>query len=349
MFGILRTYLAFWVVIFHLLNIPILGGYAVYGFYMLSGFLMTTIMHNSYGYTLLGIRKYLFNRGLRLFPIYWAVALISILIIIVLGESWTSVYTESFYLPKTPGEIMQNISMVFVSLIPNENTPRLAPPTWALTVEMFFYILIALGISKTEKRVLTWIFISLVYTIFTYVINLDSSYRYFPIYAASLPFSIGSWLFFRKDQIKNLFLGFSWYNPLNNSIIATIHLFIFIILSRIDRFSFLIDFGFYFNLIIFAVLVIPAFYYQELPLISKKTDKNIGDYSYPIYLSHEQMGAISAYILFQEPIKGFSAPSIVSFFFASCLVFAFSKLLIEVIDKPINSFRKKVKRSLRSS
>lgn len=61
--------LAFEVVVFHLLSVPIIGRYAVMSFFVLSGFLMTTIMHQTYGYTLKGrgpMRSTAFSGSIRI-------------------------------------------------------------------------------------------------------------------------------------------------------------------------------------------------------------------------------------------------------------------------------------------
>ncbi|MFT5239279.1 MAG: peptidoglycan/LPS O-acetylase OafA/YrhL [Candidatus Promineifilaceae bacterium] len=71
MFGTYRALLAFMVVALHLGGVPIIGPYAVFGFYILSGYLMTTIMHTRYGYSPVGFLQYAVNRALRIYPAYW--------------------------------------------------------------------------------------------------------------------------------------------------------------------------------------------------------------------------------------------------------------------------------------
>ena len=74
MFGIWRTLLAIEVVAYHILPLPLIGRYAVFSFFVLSGFLMTEIMQRAYGYTPGGSVRYLANRALRLLPSYWFAA-----------------------------------------------------------------------------------------------------------------------------------------------------------------------------------------------------------------------------------------------------------------------------------
>ena len=64
MFGVYRAFLALMVVALHLGGLPVVGAYAVFGFYVLSGYLMTLIMQDRYGYTASGRSAYAVNRFL---------------------------------------------------------------------------------------------------------------------------------------------------------------------------------------------------------------------------------------------------------------------------------------------
>ena len=63
MFGVYRFLLALNVVFYHVLDVPGIGPLAVYSFFVLSGFLMTMIMQQTYGYSVTGIKKYAINLG----------------------------------------------------------------------------------------------------------------------------------------------------------------------------------------------------------------------------------------------------------------------------------------------
>ena len=83
MFGVLRTTLALMVMAFHLFaGIAPLGKYAVFGFYVISGYLMTLVMNDTYGHTWSGRYAFALNRLLRLYPQYWAAATFSIVLIL---------------------------------------------------------------------------------------------------------------------------------------------------------------------------------------------------------------------------------------------------------------------------
>ncbi|MEP3929140.1 acyltransferase family protein, partial [Rhodopirellula bahusiensis] len=192
MFGCYRTYLALMVFWGHLLQLSGLGQYAVFGFYALSGYLMTTIMSRSYGYTRQGRTRYLINRFLRIYPVWWSSLTIAVIVLAIVGKERATMFHSSMYLPSDFTGWLQNISLVFPSMKPIDCSPRISPSIWALTVELFFYGLICLGISKTRRATWLWFLLSCGYVLYTYWAELDFGSRYFPILAASLPFSIGS-------------------------------------------------------------------------------------------------------------------------------------------------------------
>src|SRR5438105_2580714 len=128
MFGTYRTILALFVVASHLGGIPGFAGYAVFGFYILSGYLMTFILQVNYGYSWSGVLKYAANRFLRIFPLYWVATLISITLVIALGSAYTSQYSESIFLPKNIISALQN----FFIVLRHTSEPRLIPSAWAL-------------------------------------------------------------------------------------------------------------------------------------------------------------------------------------------------------------------------
>src|SRR5690349_13740404 len=130
MFGFYRAFLAMTVVLLHLYGIPRIGNYAVFAFFILSGFLMTMIMQDQYGYTAKGRVKFAVNRALRLYPIYFYSAVISLVLIFVLGEDFLTRYTRHIYLPTDFVGIFSNVTMIFPAWIPHRLDPILSPATW---------------------------------------------------------------------------------------------------------------------------------------------------------------------------------------------------------------------------
>lgn len=156
---------------------------------------MTLILNDVYGYTFKGFVAFVLNRFLRLFPIYWAFLIFSVLLVVFTGEKFSANFRECIYFPDSSNLWLYNIFMVYPDLFPWNIEPRLCPPTWALTIEFLFYALIAFGISKTPKVSLCWLIISICYSVLNYVFMLDFSSGYGSVLAGSLPFSIGACLF----------------------------------------------------------------------------------------------------------------------------------------------------------
>ena len=346
MFGTLRTTFALMVMVFHLyLPVLPLGTYPVFGFYVISGYLMTLIMHETYGYTKMGIISFLANRFLRLYPLYWTAALFSILIILFFSADAVAHFHKSIYVPVTLEGIFYNLTMIFPAWLPNSINPRLVPPTWALTVELFFYVLICLGASKTLLRVFVWIVLSVGYVVFSFVVGMSWQDRYYPICAASLPFSFGSSIYFfsKSDACLKFVLRFNCrHSSAVLFILMFANLFFWMIIAN-TSFANLFTVGFYVNLLICSYLVFRLATGSAIARIGKKYDNRIGDYSYPIYLCHWQGGILAQLIGFQ-PIEVFLVPGL-NIIISAFIAFLFSTISILAIDKPVQQIRSRIKAS----
>ena len=73
MFGTYRFLLACLVLVTHLAGVRCAGAYAVFGFYLLSGYLMTLVLNERYGFSPNGFGRYVANRALRIYPPYLAI------------------------------------------------------------------------------------------------------------------------------------------------------------------------------------------------------------------------------------------------------------------------------------
>jgi peptidoglycan/LPS O-acetylase OafA/YrhL len=337
--------IALWVVIFHLLNVPVIGPYAVFSFFILSGFLMTTIMHESYGHTITGMKSYAINRFLRLYPMYWVAILITLTAIMISGPEYAKIYKQALSIPKSLTSILENISMLFMALIPYEVTPRLSPPTWALTIEIFFYILIALGISRNIQLTLTWVGASIFFYLYSYIVGLDGSLRYASVFGASLPFSLGALLYFYKNQIFFFMQRNNISNPWCLMGIYTFNAVTFSLNAHFEPFDnslYLHEGGKYLNILL-TMLVVISLFFRGSEIFNRNTDKLIGAYSYPIYLIHWQCGLLASYILFDQPQKGLTVHGLLSLCLALFFVWLFSYLMIYGIDNNISRIRNKIR------
>ena len=344
MFGSLRTTLALMVMVHHLFLPDALGPYAVFGFYILSGYLMTLIMHESYGFHKAGRINFAINRVLRLFPMYWVAAVFSLVLIYMIGGEAVKQYHRSMFIPSDVKSILENVFMIFPGWRSDEINPRLVPTTWALTVEMFFYLMICVGASKNIFRVKVWFLASLAYVGLTFYIGGSTADRYFPIAAASLPFSIGGLLYFFSKSVKNRSL-FLKSKLSTNKLFATmiINVMIWILAKHVLKLGEIAELGFYLNLVICSALIFSIILGGRLALIGKRADKFIGELSYPIYLMQWQVGLLVSVLLFGHPLHEFSILGLWSLAVSVVTVIGLSIGMIFLVDRPVQTVREKIK------
>ena len=342
MFGSYRTFLAVLVVALHLGGAKKIGAYAVFGFYCLSGYLMTLIMQSTYGYARDGVFRYALNRFLRIYPIYWVSIALSGVLVLWLGSAWTRGYHETIYLPGSAWEIFKNIALFF----PAREAPRLTPPAWALTVELFFYILIGAGLSKSKLITTGWFVISLAYHGAALILHFGWEHRYFTVAAAALPFSTGAMIYHFKDQLGQLvaYEGRGWkrYLPVYGVILMIVNWAVGIGLWKFLGWNALDSVFFYLNYLICGSMVVLLMQRTELPLINRAIDKWLGDFSYPIYLIHYQVGILVLVLLGAFGVS-ISRPSPLLFIAALPFIFLISFVITVLLERPIEVIRARVK------
>lgn len=336
MFGTYRTFLALLVVALHLGGIPNIGAYAVFGFYCLSGYLMTLVMHSSYGYSPKGAMKYLLNRVLRIFPLYWTSVLFSALLIYWMGGEYVAKYHPTMFLPGDVSDLLRNIFLFF----PFREAPRMTPPAWALTVELFYYIAIGFGLSKGRKLTLLWLLASIIYHAYAWFVQLGWSDRYFTIAAASLPFSAGAFIYHFKGEMlecaKRVPIRLYPYLPFftAGAILAN--------WGVGWNSSQLTGLYFYTNFILCAAMVLVLSERKHLPYISIKFDKWMGDFSYPIYLIHYQVGLIVLVALNAMGVE-LRRPDFSLMLVSIPVIFLFAWILTNALERPIDAIRAQIR------
>ncbi|WP_116368097.1 acyltransferase family protein [Parahaliea mediterranea] len=336
MFGTYRTFLALLVVATHLGGYPGIGSYAVFGFYCLSGYLMTLIMQRRYGYSSDGVLRYGLNRFLRIFPVYWVSIGLSLALIALLGSEFTASYHHAIYRPEGVAQWARNLLLYF----PQMEDPRLTPPAWALTVELFFYALIALGASRSLFTSGCWLAVSVLHHVIVEVLQMESDHWYFSIPAASLPFATGALIFHYSAAITRFTgrfsrSGMAW-------VLAGVGAGILLnwLLGQVVGGS--AKAHFYINFLLCAAMVALLFDRRELPLISRAADKWLGDFSYPIYLLHYQVGLVVV-VLGGYAGMTLERPGNALMIFATPLILATSWGVTVLLERPIERLRSRIK------
>jgi peptidoglycan/LPS O-acetylase OafA/YrhL len=342
MFGIYRFLLATNVVLYHLLGVPEIGPLAVYSFFILSGFLMTTIMHDTYGYSLTGAKKYFLNRFLRLYPLYWSLLLLTFASIWFIGNDFSREFHPKMFIPETSQQFIANLGMIFPDFNPAEYPNRLHPATWALTIELFFYFLIGIGLSRSKLLTIFWLAISLVVTI---IYNLSGSYGigYGNIFTASLPFSLGASIYFYKDAIHSVLRKLTGDNHL--FFFSTIFL-ITLLVSAFSSQLFHPDIAWKVTLLLSvanlfnsAIMVVVLYHEKAESRQFRWLDRYLGDLSYPLYVFHWTAALWITFVAADLALSGINR-----FFLSLILAIAVSTVTNKYINERVESLRNRIKK-----
>jgi len=336
MFGAYRTSLAMMVVMLHYANLAYIGNYAVFGFFALSGYLMTFIMQKNYGYTMHGLGAYALNRFLRIYPLYWMSCLVAIAILLFLDTEYTA-RNPAFAMPETFVQWGKNLGLT----LRFTTRPMLIVPAWALTVELFFYICIGLGASRNKLISAVWFSLSVSYTAYLIASGASFGERYQTLGAASLPFSTGAMIFHWRDELRRLF------GPIAEYSYAPALLFMLIIANwMVAKLSGgLLQWGFYSNYILCAIMIISLFHRKQLPFISRKWDSWMGDLSYPLYLLHFPLGFLFLYC-FNRIGFDFAEPEMAFFLVATPFLLLAAWAMAVGVEQRVELLRNWVKQSL---
>ena len=152
--GTWQFFLAFVVVISHLWAGMIDGpaAYAVWGFFVLSGYLMTLVLTTKYGTAPVGLRQFAANRLLRVYPSFIVAAVLGIATILALRPLGIDPagLNPQFMLPQNTSDWLGNLAMV--PFVAQQGLP--VPVAAALFVEVWAYALMPLFASSRGAALL---------------------------------------------------------------------------------------------------------------------------------------------------------------------------------------------------
>lgn len=323
MFGTLRFVLAVMVVLQHLGGIRYIGDYAVFGFFILSGYLMTLVMHRSYGFTATGLKHFVTNRALRIFPTYYVSALLALGVLLIGGNHLAARLSIYFQLPKLPSAILQNLALLNLSW---NNPTQLVPQAWSLAIELTFYLLIALVLGRTRRTTTVWFAASLAITFAAYMAGDNFSERFRTLTAGSLPFSTGAMMFHYRDALRPLWRRRYALVPI---LVALYGMTVYTVYSRPITAT---RTTFYASYAILTLLIGVLMFAESSPVLGR-LDRVLGDLSYPVYLTHRSVAAV---VLALSPWHLFTAPFVAAAFVVTLAV---SAAIHSFIERPIERVR----------
>jgi peptidoglycan/LPS O-acetylase OafA/YrhL len=245
-----------------------LGVYAVFGFYTLSGYLMTRVLHETYGYGVRNFARYIANRALRIYPPYWVSIGLTLALALWLPTQ-ADPTIQPFQVPVTATSYLRNFGLLGMFW---DYTPALLPTAFSLHIELIFYVLMGLGLASSKSRAFAWFGLSLAWTVIALWFGTSFPVRYSTVIGASLPFSAGACVYFLAD----------WRRPWMKAapLLFLPHA---LVAPYLWRHEFTTGFYASFALVPIAVLALGD---VKLPARWAAWDRRLGDLSYPIFLLH---------------------------------------------------------------
>lgn len=315
-FGSWRFFLAFLVVISHLWSGMIHGpaAYAVWGFFVLSGFLMTHVLRHKYGESRAGLKDFAFNRFLRIFPAYWVACVLGGVAIVVLPRFGVPLLelNPQFAMPQGLLGWFGN-----VTLLPLPIANLLVPVSGALAVEIGAYMLMPF-MAFSRRAAWLGLVLSLILNA-SYGIRPDTfAIRYSSFLTAFWVFALGALISHHQVHLQRFRMP--WVSVgvwLVNSLVWLWH----------DAWPW--TYGLYVSVLMSGWVV--------LSLATVKTgrlDGWLGDLSYPVYLFHTVAGAFVWLAVPHQRSFTFFALSLL-------LTLAVSWLVVVGIDGRINRLKKR--------
>lgn len=151
MLGALRYCLAMMVACSHLWSSLLWwqGTYAVFAFYLISGYLMSLVINEVY-VSHHGIVRYALNRILRIYPIYLVALVLSVGLAFALPELRDEPVGHGFLLrdvmriPSSMVNWLANITLVY----PWQDQPLAVSQAWSLRVELVFYVFMLVTVRR---------------------------------------------------------------------------------------------------------------------------------------------------------------------------------------------------------
>lgn len=358
--GIIRLLLALSVVAAHcgpFFGSALVGGQiAVQAFYIISGFYMSMILNEKYIGVNGSYKLFISNRFFRIYPVYWAVLLCTLLIylsvvIVTSGQStplfgtYMSVKANLYsfgYLILTNLIIFGQDLVMFMGISPDSGSLYLTsdfsmsnpplftflciPQAWTLGVELTFYLVAPFLVKRGFKVVVPIILASFILRLFLYnSLGLQHdpwTYRFFPTELMFFLLGYVSYRLYLKVKKRNIAKSVNLIVLVFILLFSVFYTYIPALSVKYSPFS--IKDIIYFTTVVLSIPLLFNF------LKKSKLDNKIGELSYPVYISH---------MLVVMVCGGFSSAIINSSYTIAVLTIIFSLMLNRFISTPVDNFR----------
>jgi peptidoglycan/LPS O-acetylase OafA/YrhL len=345
MFGTYRFLLALAVFQAHLWQSGCLwlGWDAVFSFYTLSGFLMTVVLHETYGFTWRGHAAFCLNRFLRVYPSFYFITLAILLHIWCIGPL---TFPSATIMPETIWEYIPWITIVGHAWITYDYMENywyhtLIFNAWSLSIEVVCYALLAFYFGRTQQRLWSLFLLGII------TVSLSNCFptglhpyenhrfqsHYGVIEAGFVPFASGGLLYFYRDALT------TYVRRVGIGALAAVCVLHVVLNSFSEWYRYV--FGLYCAVPI-NIVIIAKLYVWKSAGSWERVDDLLGRLTYPVFLGH---WAVAAMLMYHFPALRLRDGTDAMIFLVATIIVA---LIIEaVIDRNIMRLRNRVKQRLR--
>ncbi|RRU23564.1 acyltransferase [Stenotrophomonas sp. 278] len=338
MLGSFRFFLAICVVLFHLTaQIPNLGQFAVECFYVISGYLVTMILTKTYKFE---FKSFALNRFLRLYPSYYALALLTLAMWFILPRM--DEFHACWVWAGRATDVIGNLLIwpwTFFPDQPGNYKFRLIPSTWSIAVEICCYALLWAFAARSWKWTVATLVASASYHAYSLYSGMDPSTRYSPVSAAMLAFATGS-LAYRASSFvvrhRPAWMGATAAQPF----LLLLAVGAFLAVWKASTYDGTATSNpFYYGVIIVAAAAALMFHGIRATGVLGWVDRWLGDLSYPVFLIHYPAGYLVWLALGQpEAMRSWSIA-----LWAIPVSVAISAITILAVDIPLRRTRDRIR------
>jgi peptidoglycan/LPS O-acetylase OafA/YrhL len=348
-FGIYRYVLATAVMLSHMLPLRwhVSGKFAVFGFFILSGYVVAYILHYTYLPLKNGLLKYAVNRALRVYPAFWIASLFMLWVLVAFPSPVVAKVSDLLGYPQGAGwkvmlgwlalNLSATTSLLFLGY---SLSPVLIPIGWSLGVEIFYWMLIPVMLLRRRARMGLFLF-AVCYTlvvvpVFSHSMAEFSVLGYTSPMAGSLPFGIGLLCFLRKlSEAKPL--------PHWAGISSIALQFLLMLMPDVVPHPDII--GLYLSTFLCTIIVLylGRFDQREAAPLVRRIDAFLGDLAYPLFLMHLPTFLLIYILMFSFKV----AHPAVFVLFAAAVCNISALLLHFVVEYPVSRLRRRLKGAAR--
>ena len=331
--GLLRFILAFMVVIYHSTRYFPLGRFAVYVFFILSGYWIFRMYDEKYQRYERPYKTFMISRILRLFPVYYLCLALIIIIKYTLDKS----NIAPFFEPDISNFAYwsQNLVLLTYNLLKNQ----ILRPAWSLDIELQFYLMapFLLGLFTSFKPK-TWLVVLLSASLLVYLISALFQVTYFDCtLLAYLPFFVIGGFIYKQGLAPSR--NIARYSFLAVIIVFMVHYafpsFRDALVSQTG--IMFLGYDYFFLLNIYLALITIPFVAYNVRQKSSKLDQRLGGMSYVLYLFHWVMN-----VPFRSLVQGVSLWEKIPYLIGYLLVTLIGTIVISVyFDSFFEKLRKR--------